>query len=200
MVQQSFYCINRIVSTFNRIESLGQLLFVFLIETYLNIYFRIVIVSTSIRLKKIANRNPLIYIILKCTKIAFWTMKRTNALIKTAAPNRKMEKLSSIRITRSQVRSRKTKIGTKIKYPTILLVSSTIGWNIQRVPRRIPITEMIEERTGHHWKSISNPYEFLKVSCSVPGSFKTPMDIRVTVSMIWKGASIATWVARMSWQ
>ena len=62
MVQKSFYYINRIVSTFNRIESLGQLLLVSLIETYLNIYFRIVIVSTSIRLKKIANRNPLLYL------------------------------------------------------------------------------------------------------------------------------------------
>jgi hypothetical protein len=57
MVQKSFYYINWIVSTFNRIESLGQLLLVFLIEIYLNNFFIIVIVSTLIRLKKIENRG-----------------------------------------------------------------------------------------------------------------------------------------------
>ena len=148
--------------------------------------------------------------------------------MKMAAPKRKREKLSNISITKIQVKSRKTNIGRKIKYPTNLLVSLTIGWNIQRVPTRITTIERIEDTTGHHRKSISKPYEFLKVSIflswpfyyswakqqcqnnlcsnithlnvswSVPGSFKTPIDIRVTVSMIWNGASIATWTARMS--
>ncbi len=59
IVQKSFYYINRIVSTFNRIESLSVIVILFLIEIYLNNFFKIVIVLTSIRLKKIVNRNPL---------------------------------------------------------------------------------------------------------------------------------------------
>ncbi len=59
--KQSFCPLNRIESTFNRIESSDQLLLVFLIENFLNNIFSIVIESTSIRLTKIANRNPLMH-------------------------------------------------------------------------------------------------------------------------------------------
>jgi hypothetical protein len=60
--KQSFCPLNRIESTFNRIESSDQLILVFLIETFLNNFFSIVIESSSIRFKKIANRNPLLFI------------------------------------------------------------------------------------------------------------------------------------------
>jgi hypothetical protein len=77
MVQKSFYYINRIVSTFNRIESLGQLLLVFLIEIYLNNLFIIVIVSTSIRLKKIGNCNPL-YVTLRFCNLLWGVDNKSN--------------------------------------------------------------------------------------------------------------------------
>jgi hypothetical protein len=60
LLKVSFYAQNRIESTFNRIETSCQLILVFLIEFFLKKFFFIVFESTSIRLKKIANRSPLL--------------------------------------------------------------------------------------------------------------------------------------------
>ncbi len=57
-LKESFYAQNRIESTFNRIGS-GQLILVFLIKIILKKFFFFLFESTSIRLKKIANRSPL---------------------------------------------------------------------------------------------------------------------------------------------
>ena len=60
---QQLYFMLKIESTFNRIETLGQLILSFLIEIFVKEVFLYVIVLTSIRLKKNANRNPLMYTI-----------------------------------------------------------------------------------------------------------------------------------------
>ncbi len=69
-LKRVIYAQNRIESTLNRIETSGQLILVFLIEIILKKFFFFLFESTSIRLKKIANRSPLIYCNwLACTKM-----------------------------------------------------------------------------------------------------------------------------------
>ncbi len=79
-----------------------------------------------------------------------------------------------------------------VNFPMMLFVFLPIGSTVQSAPMIIPMTDRPDETIGNQLKSISISNLFLIMFFFDPGKGNIPNAIMVSLSKIWKGASIAT--------